>query len=543
MRGFSIVALFGLSNGTKLYFEKKQFENDGFSYSSCDNCASVVQNIDGYSVKAGVLDKTSIAYGTYDDTLNSTGWGVLNIVGQAVNNESSDTVFWAVGLLEGYMTSTRILQNARNMDKYWNFGDKKPVLEKFFNDQTSWAVAQAEANLDDPYWVNVYNIIQQLEGLYAGIQLVDPKVTRWDVVMLNGIGDLIDLDRALFPESRPDLHNMNKTQLSELEHKSGHCSALVRVTPGFEDMFMGHSSWFYYGATNRIFKHYTFNTNDDSIKAKTMSFSSYAGYLESLDDFYVLSSGLVMLQTTINCLNPSLYANVSPNSLLAWQRVRVANHMATSGAEWADYSMRYNSGTYNNQYMIINNNLWEAKKPLQDNLLWVIEQMPGHVASGDQTDYLRMGGHWPSYNIPFFPEIYNISGNAAAAEKFGPQKSYQLAPRAKIFRRDAGNVTSLEEFQDILRYNDYTNDEFSDGDPWNAICSRGDLAVNATPSGCYDTKATSVGKALEMESWALSGPTLSHDLPAFSWKNFTQHPHEGLPEEFAEIFIHMKPTL
>ena len=247
------------------------------------------------------------------------------------------------------------------MEEYWNFSEEKlPVLQKFFEDQAAWARNTSEYNMKDPYWLNVANVMQQFEGLYAGVQLVDPTITRWDVTMLNGIGDLIDLERALFPKSRPDLNDMTVEQLTRLEQKSGHRSALVRVTPGFEDMFMGHSSWFTYSATNRIFKHYTFDTNEPSIAATSMSFSSYAGYLESLDDFYVLSSGLVMLQTTINCLNSSLYDLVTPESLLSWQRVRVANHMATSGKEWADYSMRYNSGTYNNQYMIINNNLFKS---------------------------------------------------------------------------------------------------------------------------------------------------------------------------------------
>ena len=54
-------------------------------------------------------------------------------------------------------------------------------------------------------------------------------------------------------------------------------------------------------------------TNNDSIAASKVSFSSYAGYLESLDDFYVMNSGLVMLQTTINCLNHTLYQYVEPS--------------------------------------------------------------------------------------------------------------------------------------------------------------------------------------------------------------------------------------
>ena len=36
------------------------------------------------------------------------------------------------------------------------------------------------------------------------------------------------------------------------------------------------------------------------------------------------------------------------------------------------------------------------------------------------------------------------------------------------------------------------NDKYGDRDPWNAICSRGDLVEDCTasPNGCYDTKAT-----------------------------------------------------
>ena len=166
--------------------------------------------------------------------------------------------------------------------------------------------------------------------------------------------------------------------------------------------------------------------------------------------------------------------------------------------------------------------------------------MPGHTASADQTNVLRMGGFWPSYNVPFYKSIYDISGNAAAAAKFGPEKSYSLAPRAKIFRRDAQKVESFPDYRDILRYNDFKNDKYSNNNPWNAICSRGDLSNSPTPSGCYDTKVTHVQAAKNMEAWALSGPTLSHDLPEFKWRDFSDQPHYGLPEVFSNRFIHMK---
>ncbi len=43
-----------------------------------------------------------------------------------------------------------------------------------------------------------------------------------------------------------------------------------------------------------------------------MSFSSYPGFLESLDDFYIMGNGLVMLQTTNSIFNTSLYQFVKP---------------------------------------------------------------------------------------------------------------------------------------------------------------------------------------------------------------------------------------
>ena len=45
---------------------------------------------------------------------------------------------------------------------------------------------------------------------------------------------------------------------------------------------------------------------------------------------------------------------------VSWQRVRVANALASSGEEWTNYLKYHNSGTYNNQcalsYSILTNN-------------------------------------------------------------------------------------------------------------------------------------------------------------------------------------------
>jgi hypothetical protein len=35
------------------------------------------------------------------------------------------------------------------------------------------------------------------------------------------------------------------------------------------------------------------------------------------------------------------------------------------------------------------------------------------------TEVLRKQSYWPSYNTPYFPDIYNLSGSGELAEKYG----------------------------------------------------------------------------------------------------------------------------
>jgi len=54
----------------------------------------------------------------------------------------------------------------------------------------------------------------------------------------------------------------------------------------------------------------------------------------------------MMLQTTNLIFNLELYNLVRPQSLFAWQRIRVANMMARSGRDWYHTVRMYNSGTF-----------------------------------------------------------------------------------------------------------------------------------------------------------------------------------------------------
>jgi Phospholipase B len=147
------------------------------------------------------------------------------------------------------------------------------------------------------------------------------------------------------------------------------------------------------------------------------------------------------------------------------------------------------------------------------------------------------------FNVPYWPEIYYESGYTDVIATFRNHSipfaddpvsglDWQLAPRAKIFRRDHGTVKDINSFVDILRYNAYKTDPYAQGSPWNAICSRGDLASGGgSPDGCYDTKATSATLMAAHKSYMINGPTRGgiDNLPAFTWSQYPTAHHDGLP--------------
>jgi hypothetical protein len=82
---------------------------------------------------------------------------------------------------------------------------------------------------------------------------------------------------------------------------------------------------------------------------------------------------------------------LSPATVPSWQRVRAANLLAADGRTWVDVFKRHNSGTYNNQYMVVDLKRFQLRRQLQPGLLWVVEQLPGMVEAADMTNTLSRG--------------------------------------------------------------------------------------------------------------------------------------------------------
>ena len=200
----------------------------------------------------------------------------------------------------------------------------------------------------------------------------------------------------------------------------------------------------------------------------------------------------------------------------------IASRLADNGKEWAEIFEKLNSGTYNNQFHILDLKLIDIeKKNITDGALYIIEQLPGYCGIEDVTKYLRKG-YWPSYNTPFIEKVRELSlVNKQNEEKPELQDSYDYSgcARANIFRRDQSKVNDVESYKKLMRYNDFENDPLSKGDASNVISYRGDLEQNVTCFGGIDVKFSSISaikKVGAKKIYLINGPTYDN-YPPFQW--------------------------
>ena len=139
-----------------------------------------------------------------------------------------------------------------------------------------------------------------------------------------------------------------------------------------------------------------------------------------------------------------------------------------------------------------------------------MDQLPGYIASMDATQMLIDQRYIPSYNIPYFSDVMDLSGYTKAGY------SYFNDTRAKIFRRDQGAVNSLDSMCTLMNSNNYKTDPLADNNPCNAISARCDLATEAF--GGIDSKNVDRAAVLSMRVRAIGAPT--HEVqPVFAFSH------------------------
>ncbi|XP_041349261.1 putative phospholipase B-like 2 [Gigantopelta aegis] len=260
------------------------------------------------------------------------------------------------------------------------------------------------------------------------------------------------------------------------------------------------------------------------------------------------------METTIPVYNDHLWKFVKPRGIVMEPvRAWTANRLADNGQQWVQTFARYNSGTYNNEWMVIDYKLFQpGSKELKPGLLTIIEQLPGYVTYADVTDVLQKQGYWASYNLPYFPDVYNMSGLPAKFDNFGDHFSHDNCPRAKIIKRDQSKITGRKSLYEFMRYNDYLNDPLSKckfctpaQNADYAISARNDLnphngtypiqILEHMMFGATDVKMTSHAAINWLQMEAVSGPTYD-PLPPFQWSKHDNKRHFGHPDLF-----HFKP--
>jgi hypothetical protein len=500
-----------------------------------------------YIYVPGILDtEKGVAWGIFHDEMNLTGWDRLYVHSSFAYEDPKQV--YAAGFVEGAMTVPQINVYYAQIQYLFQSSLPKGVtyqefikkVSVFCEAQEKWIRSQIKANRQDPYWRQVGYVLTQLEGIYAGYVSATtqaggkPAFTWIQLYLMCFMPDVSDLVNVVDASWRPDVGNMNPAELKAYIIQRDHCSSLVKVTSDLSMLYASHTTWYDYATMNRMLKVYDFPLNDPSTTSFKVSFSSYPATLSSSDDFYITDSGLTVMETTNDIMNGSLWDLVKPQSIFTTFRVMVANRMAKNGKEWVEIYARENSGTYNNQWIVVDYKKFTPKKPLEDGALWVLEQIPGMTESADVTRYLALG-YWPSYNIPFFPKIFDISGYPDVAKK-DPTMFYETAPRANVFRRDQHKVSDLSAMKKIMRYNDWQHDPLALNDPGNQIASRFDLEQPNNPNvycgGALDVKVTDQVMLKDFAYIAQSGPT--HDQQAvFVWSqtpNCAGTPHAGQPD-------------
>jgi len=492
--------------------------------------------------------KNYVAVAEVNPNNNETGWATLSIT---TNSQASDDdQAFAAGYIEGALTNELIYSSWMTTLEYFYKGSFDENVAAWVQKNNVWVKTQiaACANLERStdiyevnncdYWYQVNLVLTQLDGMQSGYSYHAPsdRALASDVFLYLNIGsDISDIMVKVDPSSAP------KTPQEFLA--KDHCSVLIRYSAETQELYHSHTTWGHYVNMLRIFKHYTFLFNHPSTVSKTVSFSSFPGCFASNDDYFITDRGLIVTETTNEVYNMTLYDYVVPQTVLYWLRVIVSNRMSDNGSFWVNVFGKFNSGTYNNQWQVTDTKLFTPGKPFVPGTLYILEQIPGYVESMDATSFLTKDGFFPSYNIPYFPFIYNISGYPAQYALHGDAYSYSACPRANIFRRDAGKVVTYQDMQNIMRYNEYQTDPLSLGDPCNGISARCDLnTTSAFPFGGFDCKVSSSVLIRNMTTTALSGPTTLTQKP-FSWTGpFSNVPHYGQPTEFNFDFEVMAPA-
>jgi hypothetical protein len=180
------------------------------------------------------------------------------------------------------------------------------------------------------------------------------------------------------------------------------CNAYVRLDN--ENLFITHGTHNRFSFLLRIFKTWNFPRND--VPLQSTSFTSRPGDLISKDDFFILSSGLRVLETSLENKVEANLQEVKFTTVPSWLRTLVANHLSKTISDWISLFNTYRSGTHNNQWILIDPSKVSEKK----GIIYFLEEAFSEYRVVDMTPELISNGYVAGYNTPITEAIYQKLG-------------------------------------------------------------------------------------------------------------------------------------
>ena len=497
-----------------------------------------------------------VAYVSFIDKLLEEGFTYLTVSSTPGYEDAYQA--YSAGYLEGYLTQHLInLTFYNNNMDHLHLGDD---VNGFLTENYQYIKANADSKKDETYWYQVGLLLYQIKGIEDAF-----------------LGNSPVISNEIDPLGHIWLLNWKLTELWDVQQKfmygvsdeevfgSGSCSALIKNLG--DDLVVSHVTWWDYSTMLRAVKKYTLpfllsQLYGSTVPGSVILESSYPGLVHSVDDYYVTNQQLTVTETTNGVYNRTLFQNIqAQGSLPYFLRVVIANRLSTSGKDWVDLFSKFNSGTYNNQWMVVDYKKFAPQYGATAGTLWVLEQMPGFVVSKDMSTTLQSDKKaWTSYNAPYFQKVQDLDNITVLINEYGPFFSHDSCPRANIFNRDLHTVVDVNTTIQLMRYNDFRNDPYAKSNctplgysAENGISARCDLnPINSTCKiasegprchGATDLKVVNMQMVADMQMVAISGPT-HEQQPVFDWgeqedtacKNTR---HEGHPERFRFFPVHV----
>jgi len=565
--------------------------------------------------------KDGLAWGSYLEEVDTTGWGELYISGSTLTSVSNDAKMYAAGFVEGLLTCVRISQYYANTHQLLILAERSHHSLLAIRQQLEAQVGYVKANVNlvahiwpeeplDIKWRHSRYLLFQLWGMMDGYNQAARHfkvhtLSLVDFFLMNSMGEAQTLMEAYRPAtvsdrakaSSPPLVFLQKTQenfrkgtdssflkghhaeeeedetthvtdeKNETAHvtdekdekawhdtvvRGGRCSAFVRIAEGYRDLYVGHTTWADYSTMTRIWKYYTLPLPNSESMTTTLAMSSYPGIITSGDNYFMADSGLVITDTSLEMVNIFGYDPVkdfpfNPH-LPNFMHVIITTRLAKSAVDWADHFQSQNTGTLIAQWMIVDYNLFHAGKPPQDNVLWILEQVPGSIVAKDMTPILKKNGYWASMDRPYFEPVREASGFAKAQKSHGALYSVTDCPRCRIFKDASASTNSLYDMRGLMQRNLYPMLAYEPFLPGHDISARFDLdPKEPIPNGGIDSKITNRCLFKTLSAQVISGP--SHQfLKFFTWTDpsgrelWPGYPHEGMPNTWAFNWRQQSPV-